>query len=138
MLMNQAGLKNVVNIDDIVTEVSGPGHKSVCNNDDMATKGSSPGLKAKKAKKKTAEDFTYDDNFTYRVGIDESLKPISDIQEIFNDLTDKALDLGLDSLLKRLNGRPLKLATMCSGTESPLLALQLTANGAFGIQTLLE
>jgi hypothetical protein len=96
------------------------------------------GTKPKKAKKKIAEDFMYKDTFDYRVGIDETLRPISDIQEIFNDMTAKALKLGFGRFLKHLNGRELRVATMCSGTESPLLALQLSSNGTSGILILLE
>jgi hypothetical protein len=92
--------------------------------------------KSKKGKKKTAEDFTYRDAFEYRIGINETFAPISDIQQIFDDMTSKARELGLDQALEHLNGRELRLATMCSGTESPLLAMQLAAIGEFGILTL--
>ena len=54
---------------------------------------------------------------------------ISSPQEMFNDMisdkltgNDKAI---LDPLLKVMAGRPLKVATMCSGTESPILALDM-------------
>ena len=35
---------------------------------------------------------------------------------------------GLRSLLKKLHQRPLRVATMCSGTESPVLALDMLTN----------
>lgn len=47
--------------------------------------------------------------------------PLSDLTEIFEDIVKKALSLGLDQVLKR--NVTIKVATMCSGTESPLLAL---------------
>ncbi|KAF2027883.1 hypothetical protein EK21DRAFT_70985 [Setomelanomma holmii] len=58
-------------------------------------------------------------------GIDFDLPPIDDVEDIFSDLATRALDLGLSDVLTKLEGRPLNVATMCSGTESPLLALDL-------------
>ncbi|KAK8153048.1 hypothetical protein IWX90DRAFT_409460 [Phyllosticta citrichinensis] len=60
-------------------------------------------------------------------GLDPNLPPLSDIQDIFTDLTQKALDSGLGKALEVLAGTKLRIATMCSGTESPLLALQLAS-----------
>jgi site-specific DNA-cytosine methylase len=40
-----------------------------------------------------------------------------------SDMTTKAVQLGLCEALKTLGERPIRVATMCSGTESPLLAL---------------
>ncbi|EPS37854.1 hypothetical protein H072_8336 [Dactylellina haptotyla CBS 200.50] len=55
------------------------------------------------------------------------LPPISSIQDIFTDITKR--NEQLKDVALHLNGRPLRVATMCSGTESPLLALGLlTAN----------
>lgn len=53
------------------------------------------------------------------------LAPIHSLEEIFQDLATKALRLGFDRVLHRLGGRPLRVATVCSGTESPLLALEM-------------
>jgi hypothetical protein len=92
-----------------------------------------PDANAKKAeKKKTAKDFQYKDSFTYKIGVDEALKPICDIKDIFGDITDKACKLGLEKVITHLKGRRLKIATMCSGTESPLLAIQLVSDGKLG------
>ncbi|KAK4540354.1 hypothetical protein LTR36_009311 [Oleoguttula mirabilis] len=57
-------------------------------------------------------------------GLDPNLPPLHDIDDIFRDVTTRALTLGLDKALDHLRSRPLRVATMCSGTESPLLALQ--------------
>jgi hypothetical protein len=98
-----------------------------------------PGAKAKQfEKKKTAEDFQYKDSFNYKIGIDEALKPISDIKDIFGDITDKAYELGLEKVVTHLQGRKLKIATMCSGTESPLLAIQLVSDGGLGTLNLFK
>lgn len=59
-----------------------------------------------------------------RQAADQSgLPPISDIPRMFDDLVSRAPKLA--RLVDRLNGRPLRVATMCSGTESPLLALRM-------------
>ncbi|KAF7185894.1 DNA repair protein rad5 [Pseudocercospora fuligena] len=61
-------------------------------------------------------------------GLDFSLPLISDITEIFQDLTRRALDLGFDKTVRELANRPIRVATMCSGTESPLLALEMISD----------
>lgn len=67
------------------------------------------------------------DAWNFKSGVNEKLPPISNIVEIFDDLTGKAMDLGLGKAIQHLGSRKLKLATMCSGTESPLLALKLVS-----------
>lgn len=70
---------------------------------------------------------TFKDNFQYGDGIDESLPPLIKISDIFSDMIKRVRAEGFDDAVKHLNGRKLKIATMCSGTESPVLALDLTA-----------
>jgi len=62
-------------------------------------------------------------------GIDLSLPPLASIQECMSDMTAKAVELGLCKALESLGGRPIRVATMCSGTESPLLALDEISKG---------
>ncbi|MCJ1382603.1 hypothetical protein MMC17_005716 [Xylographa soralifera] len=57
--------------------------------------------------------------------INQELRPMHDIAEIFAGLTGKALATGLSDALKHLGSHRLKVATMCSGTESPILALRM-------------
>ncbi|EST09082.1 C-5 cytosine methyltransferase [Kalmanozyma brasiliensis GHG001] len=52
-----------------------------------------------------------------------SYPPIHDLADIFGDMIDRAP--AILELAKTLKDRPLRVATMCSGTESPLLALEL-------------
>ena len=59
----------------------------------------------------------------------DDLEIISDPQEMFNDMINNNL-VGasmtkLDPLIRTVAGRPLRVATMCSGTESPVLALDM-------------
>ncbi|SPO47219.1 uncharacterized protein PSANT_04907 [Moesziomyces antarcticus] len=49
--------------------------------------------------------------------------PIHDLADIFGDMVKRAP--AILQLAQTLDGRPLRVATMCSGTESPLLALEL-------------
>ncbi|KAH7390665.1 hypothetical protein BKA66DRAFT_580830 [Pyrenochaeta sp. MPI-SDFR-AT-0127] len=58
-------------------------------------------------------------------GIDLSLPPLHSIDAIFADIATRAIQLGLCKALENLGGHPINIATMCSGTESPLLALDL-------------
>ncbi|KAF9696594.1 hypothetical protein EKO04_005577 [Ascochyta lentis] len=58
-------------------------------------------------------------------GIDLNLPPLSNIHDISADMASKAVELGLCDVLRKLAERPINVATMCSGTESPLLFLQL-------------
>lgn len=64
--------------------------------------------------------------------LDLSSPPLSDIHEIFSHITNKALDKGpqgnystLDDMTNHLGNLPMRVATMCSGSESPILALKL-------------
>jgi hypothetical protein len=52
-----------------------------------------------------------------------TLPPINDIPTIFSDLVDRIPQI--KGVVERVQGRKLRVATMCSGTESPLLALEL-------------
>jgi hypothetical protein len=58
-------------------------------------------------------------------GLDLNLPPLDNISDIVEDMTSRAVELGLSQVLKGLNGCPINVATMCSGTESPLLFLQM-------------
>jgi site-specific DNA-cytosine methylase len=58
-------------------------------------------------------------------GLDTGLPPLSSIDDIFKDITAKALGLGLKEVLQKTKMQSLRVATMCSGTESPLLALEM-------------
>lgn len=49
------------------------------------------------------------------------LPPINDLNEMFADLVNNPHLRGIEDLVNRLDGRKLRVATMCSGTESPLL-----------------
>lgn len=50
---------------------------------------------------------------------------------MFEIAVEKALACGLEESLKHIGERTIRVATMCSGTESPLLALELISKGMF-------
>ncbi|KAF1916136.1 hypothetical protein BDU57DRAFT_547894 [Ampelomyces quisqualis] len=58
-------------------------------------------------------------------GIDFDLPPIDSIEAAFDDMTAEGVKLGLADVLGKLSGHQLNVATMCSGTESPLLAFDM-------------
>lgn len=53
------------------------------------------------------------------------LPPLHKLEDIYKSLTARAIDLKLDDFLSHLGSRPFRVVTMCSGTESPLLALEM-------------
>lgn len=56
--------------------------------------------------------------------LDTSLPPISNHNEIFRDLAMRAIDLlGLRNVVQHFERRPLRVATVCSGTDAPLWGL---------------
>jgi hypothetical protein len=59
--------------------------------------------------------------------LDYGARPLITIPEIFEDLTDQIRKEGENSLrrfCKTFSKKPLRVLTMCSGTESPILAMQ--------------
>lgn len=62
-------------------------------------------------------------------GLDLNFRPIKDIRDMFSDLVAKACEHGLGRSPLFGNRRPIRIATMCSGTESPLLACRLISKG---------
>ena len=57
------------------------------------------------------------------------LPPINEIPAIFDDLVGRIP--GIKQVAEHVAGRKLRVATMCSGTESPLLALELIQKSIF-------
>ena len=58
-------------------------------------------------------------------GLDLSLPPLHKIDDIFNCIVEKAYALGFEKAVNHLQGRRLRVATMCSGTEAPFLAMEM-------------
>ena len=64
------------------------------------------------------------------VAIDGTLPPLHDIQDIFAHMASQALGLG-NGTLKSFDGEVLRLGTMCSGTEAPVLFLEAICKREF-------
>jgi hypothetical protein len=58
-------------------------------------------------------------------GLNKNLKPLCKIDDIFDDLTWNATKNGFEDFLAKIGSHKLRVSTLCSGTESPLLALQM-------------
>ncbi|KZT41751.1 hypothetical protein SISSUDRAFT_241299 [Sistotremastrum suecicum HHB10207 ss-3] len=82
------------------------------------------------AKSKPKEEVDSDeDNIDFNAKLkgspeESSLPPINDLQAIFFDLISRLPKI--KAVADHVKGRKLRVATMCSGTESPLLALGLS------------
>lgn len=69
-------------------------------------------------------------NLKYQFGGDKCklnliLPPMYNIEDIFKSITEHAMRCGFKKFLDHMDSKPLRIATACSGTESPLLALQM-------------
>ncbi|KAA8650448.1 putative SNF2 family helicase [Aspergillus tanneri] len=62
---------------------------------------------------------------TLRTQLALGLPPMYKLSDIYHSITSRALELGLDDVLSHLGSRQLRVVTVCSGTESPLLALEM-------------
>ncbi|KAB8231839.1 putative SNF2 family helicase [Aspergillus alliaceus] len=53
------------------------------------------------------------------------LPPLHHLSDIYRSITARALELNLDEFLQHVGSKPLRIVTACSGTESPLLAIEM-------------
>lgn len=104
-------------------------HQKECRNDSsvlrresLATRANAPACGSGKLKK-TGESTRA------KRGVDLTLPPLSSIEACISHMAEKAVELGLLASIDHLKGRPIRIATMCSGTEAPLLALDLISKG---------
>ena len=58
-----------------------------------------------------------------------NLPPITNLVDIFYDIARRTKELGFLKVVEAMGGRPLKIGTICSGTERPILALQMLQDG---------
>lgn len=74
-------------------------------------------------------------NFSPRNGLSGDLPPIHDLKQIFEQVTLHAVhEDGFKDFLESLNGRELRVATVCSGTESPILALEMVVSREYSLE----
>lgn len=60
-----------------------------------------------------------------------NLPPLHKLSDIYRSITARALELNLGGFLQHIGSKPLRIVTACSGTESPLLALELVQDSEF-------
>jgi hypothetical protein len=71
-------------------------------------------------------------SFSPKNGLAGNLPPIHDLKKIFEQITRHAVqEYGFKEFINTLDGRELRVATVCSGTESPILALEMVVSGEF-------
>ncbi|KAG4436407.1 hypothetical protein IFR05_008100 [Cadophora sp. M221] len=63
--------------------------------------------------------------YNFDPGYDASLSPMNTIEKIFAHLAQRLVEKGMRELTNKMQGRPLKVGTFCSGTESPILAMMM-------------
>ncbi|KAF7908585.1 uncharacterized protein EAF01_004340 [Botrytis porri] len=79
-------------------------------------------------KTRTNEDKRWG-TLCYAEGTNSSLPPLTTATEFLEGLIDKLLAGGFGNVMKHLNGRPLRVATACSGTEAPIMFLKSFSEG---------
>ena len=67
----------------------------------------------------------FKDNFIFKNGMNQESPPMANLETIFGHMTNRAMGEGFDKVLLHLAGLPVNIATMCSGTESPILGLRM-------------
>ena len=67
----------------------------------------------------------YNDRYKCQDGIDKESAPLYTVDQMFDHMTDKALTLGFDTALEFFSNVPLRIGTMCSGTEAPVLSCDM-------------
>ncbi|KAJ3321351.1 hypothetical protein HDU76_014120 [Blyttiomyces sp. JEL0837] len=117
------------------------GHVDDCDSDeeeDDAPKSRSKSAKATPARRKSLPKGKSTKKVSQKKGGDDDdddddeeveeaeLEPINKLPDMFRDLVQRIPEL--KDVARVLGGRKLRVATMCSGTESPLLALGLISN----------
>lgn len=78
----------------------------------------------KKQRTELADGF---DGKSFHNGPDQGLAPLSELPEIFTDMVKNGIKMlpNLTKAVQHLKKRKLRVATMCSGTESPVTALKI-------------
>jgi site-specific DNA-cytosine methylase len=113
-VLSHGGHSSVHDVDDNLLRLLGEAVPSLSSNRPrfFGTNGPPPSIAENISKRQAASTN----------GLNKKGPPMSNIYEIFDDMADKAVER---DLCERLPSRKLRIFTMCSGTEAPLLAMQL-------------
>lgn len=62
-------------------------------------------------------------------GLDKNKPPLHEFRQIFESIASRALKLGFRKVLNKLGNKEIRVATMCSGTDAPVLAIRSIDTG---------
>jgi hypothetical protein len=91
---------------------------------------SAPPLR-KRPKPSQAGDYETGERVAWNIPvlINRSLPPMHELADIFDHMAQDAIKNDFEMVTRYLGNKKLCIATMCSGTESPLLALTMLSEG---------
>ena len=90
----------------------------------------SPKVTSLPKKRKTVVSKRDVETWKYKYGLCEDLPPLDNIRDIVHDMVKRLFD-PFRLLQARLDGHTLQVATLCSGTESPILFLTELVAGTY-------
>ncbi|KAI1081089.1 hypothetical protein F5B20DRAFT_71375 [Whalleya microplaca] len=96
------------------------------DNPDDVQATASTNQRGKRQKTASSDNSGNDASENPRNGLDQQLKPITNVHAAFEDLVKRGIEEGLDKIANR-GGYKLRVATMCSGTEAPVFSLKMIA-----------
>ncbi len=121
MLVRETDGEEISNIDKDLDQNGDDGNKD-SDRGESSTNRATTSVPRAKAKR----------NMEPKTGIHLELPPISDITDIYDDLVRKALNLDAAAVLTNVLPKlEITVATMCSGTDAPLMALNMICRGKF-------
>lgn len=68
--------------------------------------------------------------------LDLSKPPIYKLDDIFRSITDHAVGVGFKDFIEYMGSTKLRVATACSGTDCPLLVLEMVQRCTYSFQAL--
>lgn len=93
----------------------------------------------KKRNKQRGDDASKDwTEMFYDRGINTDLPPCDTTADFIVEFVDKLIAGGFSRVTDHLNGRPLIVATACSGTEAPIMFLSILSKGTFSRDLILS
>ncbi|QSZ36520.1 hypothetical protein DSL72_006400 [Monilinia vaccinii-corymbosi] len=92
----------------------------------VAINSTAPVTTQKKRNKQRGDDSSKDwTGLSYKQGINTELPPCDTTSGFIVEFVQKLIAEGFSRVTEHLNGRPLRVATACSGTEAPILFLTI-------------
>lgn len=100
------------------------------NDDPRQNKPKSASPPRKAIGKKRGDDASKDwTSLAFKMATKPDLPPLNTTEDFSIELMEKLILEGFHKVTDRLNGRPLRVGTACSGTEAPILFLNILSEG---------